>query len=191
MRTIIASLAFCLLMTFVGVATGAPAPQVQATIREVFVDFTTQTITIEGGGFDSTGPVQVNLGLIGDISSLCVADLVSSPQTIVCNFSPGGLPPDGDYLLSVKTGTGNPVSTDTHDLSIGAIGPMGPTGPQGSQGPQGATGVTGPQGPIGSIGPQGPQGPQGIQGPQGPQGETGATGAQGPTGPTRSAGNPR
>ena len=133
MRTIIATLAFCVLITFVGVASGAQAPAVPATIQEVFVDFTNQRITIEGVGFPTSGPVQVNLGLVGNISSLCVANLVSNPQSVVCDFSPGGLPPDGDYLLSVTIGSGNQAKSDTHDLSIVPIGPIGPTGPQGPQ----------------------------------------------------------
>jgi hypothetical protein len=117
MRSIIVSLAFCALITFFGVASGAQSPQVPATIREVFVDFTIQRITIEGDGFDTTGPVQVSLGLVGNISSLCNANLVSNRQSIVCNFSPGGLPPNGDYLLAVTTGTGNQAKSDTSDAN--------------------------------------------------------------------------
>jgi len=172
MRSVIISLAFCVLITFVGVASAAQAPQSPATIREVFVDFSNQSITIEGEGFNTTGPAQVNLGLVGNISNLCVADLVSAPQSVVCNFSSGGLPPDGDYLLSVTTGTGNQARTDTHDLSIGAIGPIGPTGPQG---PQGLTGPAGPEGPTGATGAQGPQGPEGPQGPAGSANIAGTT----------------
>jgi hypothetical protein len=183
MRSIIVSLAFCLLITFVGIASGGQASQVPATIQEVFVDFTNQSITIEGNGFSTTGPVQVNLGLVGNISGLCNANLVSNPQSIVCNFSPGGLPPDGGYLLSVTTGTGNQARTDTYDLSIGAIGPIGPAGPQGPQG------ATGPPGATGATGPQGPQGLTGPAGPQGPAGATGAPGPQGPIGPQGPAGS--
>lgn len=181
MRSILISLAFCALITFAGVALGGQAPAVPATIREVFVDLTNQMITIEGNGFNTTGPVQVNLGLVGNITDLCVADLVSAPQSIVCNFSSAGLPSDGDYLLSVTTGTGNQARTDTHDLSIGAIGPIGPTGPQGPQGPAGSTGATGatggtgPQGPTGATGAQGPQGPEGPQGPAGSANIAGTT----------------
>jgi hypothetical protein len=169
MRSIIVSLAFCALITFVGVASGGQAPQVAATIQEVFVDFNNQRITIEGEGFNTTGPAQVNLGLVGNISSLCNANLVSNPQSIVCNFSPGVLPPDGDYLLSVTTGTGNQARTDTYDLSIGGTGPTGATGPQGSPGPTGPTGATG------ATGVQGPQGPEGPQGPAGSANITGTT----------------
>jgi hypothetical protein len=177
MRNIIVSLTFCVLMIFVGLASGAQAPQLPATIREVFVDFTNERITIEGDGFNTAGPTQVNLGLLGNVSSLCVADLVSNPQSIVCNFSSAGLPPDGDYLLSVTTGTGNQSRSDTYDLSIGAIGPTGATGPQGPQGPTGATGATGPQGPQGPTGPAGPTGATGAQGPQGPEGPQGPAGS--------------
>jgi hypothetical protein len=182
MRSIIVSLAFCVLIAFVGIASGAQAPQVPATIQEVFVDFTNQSITIEGNGFNTTGPVEVNLGLVGNISSLCNANLISNPQRIVCNFSPGGLPPDSDYLLSVTAGTGNQTRSDTYDLSIGAIGPIGPTGPQGPQGAKGPTGTTG------ATGATGPQGPQGLTGPAGPQGPAGATGPQGPAGSANIAG---
>ena len=183
MRSIIVTLAFCVLITFVGIASGGQAPQVPATIQEVFVDFTNQSITIEGEGFNTTGPVQINLGLVGNISSLCNANLVSNPQSIVCNFLPGGLPPDGDYLLSVTTGTGNQARTDTFDLSIGAIGPTGPAGPQGPQGPTGAPGATGA---TGATGPQGPQGPTGSAGPQGPIGPQGPAGSANITGTTNS-----
>ena len=160
------------LITFVGVALGQQVHQVPATIREVFVDFSNQTITIEGTGFTTTGPVQVNLGLLGDISSRCTANLVSNPQTIVCNFLVGGLPSDGDYRLSVTTGTGSQAKSDTYDLSIGAIGPIGSTGPQGPEGPRG------PTGPTGATGATGPQGPPGVTGPQGPGGINRAYSAQ-------------
>ena len=192
MRSAIVTLAVCYLITFIGVASGGQASQAPETIREVFVDFTNQRIAIEGDGFNTTGPVQVNLGLVGNISNLCNANLVSNPQSIVCNFLPGGLPPDGDYLLSVTTGTGNQARTDTYDLSIGAIGPIGPTGPQGPQGP---TGLTGAMGAAGATGPQGPVGPMGLQGqqgqtgPAGPQGPAGAAGPEGPIGPQGPAGS--
>jgi endosialidase-like protein/collagen triple helix repeat protein len=177
MRITLVSLVFFALISFVDVVSGAQAPQVPPTIQEVFVDFTNQSITIEGNGFNTSGPVQVNLGLIGSVSNLCVADLVSNPQTIVCTFSSAGLPDDGDYLLSVTTGTGNQARSDTYDLSIGAIGPVGPTGPQGPQGPTGATGAPGPQGPQGPAGPAGPTGATGAQGPQGPEGPQGPAGS--------------
>jgi hypothetical protein len=184
MPRIIVSLAFCVLITSVKVSSAAQAPQVPPTIREVFVDFTNESITIEAEGFNTTGPVQVSLGLVGNISNLCIADLVSNPQSMVCNFSSAGLPSDGDYLLSVTTGTGNQSRTDTYDLSIGAIGPIGPTGPQGPQGPIGATGPQGPQGAIGPAGPQGPTGATGAQGPQGPEGPQGPAGSANISGTT-------
>ena len=188
MRSVIASLALCILMAFVGVSVeaqvgpGGPPQTAQLKIDEVFVDFSTETMTIRGQNFDVG--FNVTLGTLGDISSLCVANLTVSPQTIVCNFSTG-LPADGDYLLRVITGTGQ-SQNDEYDLTIGAVGPQGPQGPQGIQGPQGATGPQGPQGaqgPAGPVGPQGPIGPMGSQGPQGLQGPQGATGPQGPQGP--------
>jgi hypothetical protein len=184
MQITLVSLAFFALSSFVEVALGAQAPQVPPTIQEVFVDFSNQSITIEANGFNTTGPVLVSLGLVGNISSRCTADLVSNPQSILCNFSSGGLPPDGDYLLSLTTGTGNQSRNDTYDLSIGAIGPVGPTGPQGPQGATGATGAPGPQGLQGPAGPAGPTGATGAQGPQGPEGPQGPAGSANISGTT-------
>ena len=48
----------------------------------------------------------------------------------------GGLPADGDYLLTVKNGNGQSHS-DQYDLTIGAGGGSGPAGATG------ATGATG------------------------------------------------
>jgi len=175
MRSVIASLALYILMAVVGVSVGAqvgpggPPQTAQLKIDEVFVDFSTETMTIRGQNFDVG--FNVTLGTLGDISSLCVANLTVSPQIIVCNFSTG-LPADGDYLLRVMTGTGQ-SQNDEYDLTIGAVGPQGPQGPQGIQGPQGATG---PQGPAGPTGPQGPIGPTGPQGPQGPAGSANIVG---------------
>ncbi len=114
-------------------------------ISEVFVDFGVETILITGEDFDfGPGPLIVTLGdagNVGDISAICADDLVSVPQTITCDFSAdGGLPVDGDYLLTVATGAGQSQS-DEYDLTIGAVGAVGPEGPQGEQGAQGEQGI--------------------------------------------------
>jgi hypothetical protein len=157
----------------------AQAPILQLRIDEVFVDFGADTITVRGQNFNNGSTLTVSLGSFGDVTNTCVANFLQPPHTIVCNFSSGGLPDDGDYLLRVAAGP-FPTQTDEYDLTIGAVGPQGPAGPQGPQGIQGPAGPTGPQGPQGPIGPIGPEGPQGVQG---PTGATGATGLQGPVGP--------
>lgn len=105
-------------------------------IEEVFVDFNLETITIKGEDFDFGGFLEVTLGeaLVGDITSLCTPDFVSIPQTITCDFSVNnggtGLPPDGDYLLTVATGAGQSQS-DEYDLTIGGRRLAGSTCPPG------------------------------------------------------------
>ncbi len=121
-------------------------PGKRLKITEVFVDFDLETITIVVEDLDfGPGPLQVRLGDqtgFGDITSDCVEDLGSSPQTITCDFSAAGLntglPPDGDYLINVSTGNGQSQS-DEYDLTIGAVGPQGDQGPQGQQGPPGVS----------------------------------------------------
>jgi cysteine-rich repeat protein len=175
-------------MMMIGQSAQAAKPDTQSTqpgfhleIYEVFVDFDSSLIVITGQDFDfGPGPLQVALGDLdnpaaGDISSLCVADLSTVPQTIECDLSVRGLPPDGDYLLSVSTGTGQSMSAE-YDLTIGA---MGPTGPQGEKGD---TGDRGPQGEKGDTGDRGPQGVKGDTGDTGPQGMKGDTGDTGPPG---------
>jgi len=149
----------------------------------------------------------------GNITRLCRISALSTG--ITCVF-PGGLPPAGDYLLSVtNTRLGTGVS---YALTIGAVGPrgaagpqgpagapgtpgtigpigpagaVGAAGPQGAPGPNGATGMIGmigPIGPVGAVGAVGPQGIPGVVGPIGPMGPTGAAGPQGLTGATGPAG---
>jgi microcystin-dependent protein len=173
-------------------------PRFQVAITEVFVDLGNELIVIRGEDFDfGPGPLLVALGDLenpaaGEITSLCVDNLSVVPQTIVCDFSADGLPPDGDYLLAVSTGNGRRMNAE-YDLTIGGRGPAGPQGEQGKLGPQGEQGKLGPpgepgpQGEQGKIGPQGEQGkigPQGEQGkPQGEQGKIGPQGEQGKMGP--------
>jgi len=149
---------------------GLPGGHVK--INEVFVDFDLETITIIGEEFDFGDSPEVTLGEFGllDINSANDTEIeVSFPDTVL---------PDGDYLLTVSTGSGQSKS-DLYDLTIGAVGPQGPQGeqgklgPQGDQGPQGKLGPQGDQGPQGKLGSQGDQGPQGKLGPQGPPGLSG------------------
>ena len=131
-------------------------PPADLTIVEVSVDFGLATLVADVENLDvGPGPVVVELGGdggFGDISALCS----ESPQTLSCDFSlTGGLPADGDYLLTVSTGHKD-NERDEYDLTIGAVGPQGSTGQQGPQGPRGLGGSQGPVGPAGSVGPQGP-----------------------------------
>jgi len=169
-------------------------------ITEVLVDFNAETLAVTGEDFDfnNISKLHITLGEFGDITALCVNPPVPTASHIVCDFfGVGGLPEDGDYLLTVATGNGQSQS-DEYDLTIGAagargeqgpkgeIGPIGPAGPQGAQGLDGPAGQQGPsggpQGIQGELGPEGPQGIQGEQGPLGPPGTTGPQGLQGLTG---------
>jgi microcystin-dependent protein len=170
------------------VAKTSTANQV-VVIKEAAVDFGIDEILVLVDGLDlAPGPLLVTLGDLGDITSLCTEDLLATPPAVLCDFSLGGLPVDGDYLLGISSGT-NSKYADLFDMTIVAAGPVGPEGPIGPQGDQGIQGETGPQGIQGETGPQGIQGEtgsQGIQGetgPQGIQGETGPQGIQGETGP--------
>jgi Collagen triple helix repeat (20 copies) len=137
-----------------------PTPPTPLTIDEVLVDFDPDTLTIKGQSFNGgpSGPT-VFFGTLGNITNLCVPNFVAVPQQIVCSF-PSGLPPDGDYLLRVETGTGS-GQTDKFAVTIGATGPQGP---QGATGATGATGETGATGATGATGPAGPAGTSGISG---------------------------
>jgi cysteine-rich repeat protein len=120
-------------------------PGAHLKITEVFVDFDNQEIIITGEDFDfGPGPLEVSLGEFGTITDRCVPSF-SLPHMIVCDFSVGGLPADGDYLLTVATGAGQSQS-DEYDLTIGAVGPQGPRGGQGPEGDDGDQGIQGPPG---------------------------------------------
>lgn len=135
-------------------------------IKEAAIDFGTDEILILVDGLDlAPGPLLVTLGNLGDITSLCTEDLLATPPMVLCDFSSGGLPVDGDYLLGIASGS-NSKHADLFDITIVAAGPIGPEGP---------TGLTGPTGPVGPTGPAGPEGPTGLTGPQGIQGEPGTS----------------
>lgn len=130
----------------------------------------------------------------GDISRHCKT-VQPWGKALVCTL-PGGLPPAGDYLLTlenVRLGLGVEYA-----LTIGAVGPRGAQGERGVAGAAGAPGPTGAQGAPGTVGPAGAEGPQGapgVAGPIGPKGDTGDTGATGApgqigqTGPQGAPGN--
>lgn len=109
----------------------APVPALAAgpgghlEITEVAVDAAAETITISGRDLDFGGPLAVELGELGDVTPLCSASFAPPPQTIVCDFSATGLPPAGDYLLTVATGGGQSQS-DEYDLTIAAAAPGPP-----------------------------------------------------------------
>ena len=138
-------------------------------IKEAAIYFNLDEILVLVDGLDlAPGPLLVTMGDLGDITSLCTEDLLATPPTVLCDFSLGGLPVDGDYLLGISSGTNNKYA-DLFDMTIVAAGPQGV---QGETGPQGIQGI---QGEPGLQGIQGDPGLQGIQGIQGIQGESGTS----------------
>ncbi len=108
-------------------------------ITEVLVSDAAKTITITGTDLDfGPGPLSVILGDVdtgpGDITTECTGGPAPTATMIVCDLSAGGLPPAGDYLLTVSQGTGQSQG-DEYDLTIGAVGPVGPQGPPGTTEP--------------------------------------------------------
>lgn len=182
-------------------AASAALAQDAPKIDAVFVDVPNNRFFISGTALVRNATARITLGeagLPGNITSLCAQG--SSTTSIVCTF-PGGLPPGGDYALTVATNY--PPATryyeTRYNLTIGGAGPAGPPGPTGATGAIGPQGPTGPAGAIGPAGPIGPIGPTGLTGatgatgttgPQGPIGLTGATGASGATGPQGAQGTP-
>ena len=148
-------------------------------IKETAIDFSLEEILVLVDGLDlAPGPLLVTLGDLGDITILCTEDLLATPPTVVCDFSSGGLPVDGDYLLGIASG-GNNKYADLFDMTIVAAGPTGPEGPTGPQGDPGIQGDPGLQGDPGIQGDPGSQGDPGIQGDPGPQGDPGIQGDPG------------
>lgn len=173
-----------------------PTPP-QMRIDEVYVDFESGFVFIDGKNFLNGAVLKVFLG----VTRLQV-DSVSDDEVIA--RIPDGLA-EGDYRLLVTSGPAV-KNNDAYDLTIGAVGPVpehewnGPElrfqnpdgswgnftnlqGPEGQQGLQGEPGPQGEQGPRGFTGEQGPAGPQGLAGSTGPVGPTGPAGATGPAGP--------
>src|SRR5690606_7390722 len=137
---------------------------------------------------------RITLGDVGEISRYCMRSRRPDSLTMLTCTLPGGLPPAGDYMLTIEHFSSAGVQSLDYGLTIGAVGPAGPAGAQGAQGPQGPAGATGPAGPQGEAGPQGdvgptgPQGERGEAGPAGPQGDVGPMGPQGPQGEPGEAG---
>ena len=98
---------FVLLLVIAGQAWSAQPPGGHMNITEVLVDVPTDTITIIGTDLDfGPGPLSVTLGEIGEITADCLSTLPTA-TVIVCDLSgSSGLPPAGDYLLTVSQGTG-------------------------------------------------------------------------------------
>jgi len=156
---------------------------VDLVITAVFVDFEKNTVTINGHHFRNGRKPVVHLGgMEVEVKSYTRNEIVA------------GLPEDledGDYLLTVSTGSSS-NQNDSYDLTvsyamaaavIATQGLQGEPGPQGPVGPQGPMGPAGPQGPQGPAGSTGPMGSQGVQGPAGPAGADGPAGPEGPPGP--------
>lgn len=138
----------CVALSFgtVGSVRAAGSPGGHLAITQVEVDTATAEIVIRGHDFGHGSGFKVTLGEIGDITALCTLQ-ASPPQAITCDFSGvGGLPPAGDYLLTVAAGNGQ-SQNDEYDLTLGSGGPAGPPGPPG---PPGADGAPGPPGPGGA-----------------------------------------
>ena len=154
-RLAVAAAVLVTLAAIPAVVHAAGSPGGHLGITEVAVDDATSTIVITGHDFGPAAKLKVSLGEIGDVTPLCTAQLASSPQTITCDFtSAGGLPPAGDYLLTVAIGNGQSQS-DEYALTIGGAGPQGPPGPPGAPGALGAPGAPGAPGPPGPPGPPG------------------------------------
>jgi hypothetical protein len=128
----------------IAAAAGPQGPGGHLTITAVVVDPVTEQIAIAVADGDLGPGLRVELAG-SDLGGLCS---VATPELVVCDFSGPGLPPPGDYLLTVAAGGGQSQG-DEYDLTIGAVGPPGPPGPPGEDGADGADGAEGPPGPPG------------------------------------------
>ncbi len=177
MRVLLVSVVTWLLLAVTVQAADQPATQALKAvkfpvIRNVKVDSTAGTITIEGVHFGTNPAVAL------DYHPVTV--YASDPTLVVAELPAGMLP--GTYVVSMHTGPSF-VHTASFVVTVGAQGPPGPAGLEGPPGPEGPPGAAGEQGPAGALGPAGPQGTVGLQGPQGPAGSIGPQGPQGPAGP--------
>jgi len=176
----------CLPLVLVASVASAGLPKLE--IQDVFIDYDSGVITINGANLDNGQDLQINLGKVGVITVSTVE------ATRIIGSMPSDVPA-GDYLLTVTTGKGALQSDEIH-LTVGAGGPqgpqgeVGPVGPAGPIGPAGPEGPTGEQGELGPQGEQGPSGPPGLQGSVGPQGQPGPQGPQGEQGPPGPPGDP-
>ncbi|HEV8629235.1 MAG TPA: hypothetical protein VGV61_02890, partial [Thermoanaerobaculia bacterium] len=121
--------AACAALAVPQVAAATP-PGGHLAITEVSVDTATSTIVIRGTDLGFGPRFSVSLGQLGSITPLCTRQL-APPQSITCDFTAvGGLPPAGDYLLTVAAGNGQSQQAE-YDLTLGAAGAPGPPGPPG------------------------------------------------------------
>jgi len=81
-------------------ATAAPS---HLQITGLHIDIPSATLFILGQQLNVGGPVVVTLGEFGDITQQCQSP-GPTPTVITCKLS-GGLPPAGEYLLTVSTGS--------------------------------------------------------------------------------------
>ena len=163
-----------------GVALLASSAMAGPVVTSVHIDDAANTIRIAGTDLArGPQPVRVTLAGVGDITTDCQTPPASDTQ-IVCTLAEG-LPPAGDYLLTIASGHGA-ADTTSYPLTIGAVGPQGPQGLKGDAGATGTVGPIGLKGDTGATGPQGPKGDTGAVGPAGPKGDTGVTGLGGPQG---------
>jgi hypothetical protein len=193
LQGVIVVLAIIMVFPFAFADNNRDEPAKQLKISYVYVDFSQNSIFIEGQNF----PKKNDHGGEHSAGNAPVVKL-GGTNLVIVGFTEHGLqaslPPRyvaGDYLLTVSKGNAD-MDYDEYDLTIGgAMGPRGlkgDAGPQGPAGPQGATGPRGSAGSIGAKGDKGAQGLQGVQGPAGPAGATGATGAAGADGAAGAAG---
>src|SRR5579872_1176628 len=151
-------------------------------ISSVTVDYSHNTLTVNGMNFGTAPAVTVN--------SLAFQAQSSGSSQIVANFpsaNPASSFSPGTYFLTLTFKNQLP---SIFTVDIGANGPQGSIGPQGPAGPSGSIGAMGPAGPAGAQGVAGPMGPPGPAGSAGAVGATGATGPQGVAGPQGPAGAP-
>ena len=128
MREILIGLVFTFFVVGAVAQGNSPGGGNQVTITEVLVDFDQESISIAGSNV--TSDAEISLGdpnTLGDITSMCSPDVSTTPDIIACDFSVPGLPPDGDYLLTVSIGSsGN--DKDEYDLTIRRCWPRGSAG---------------------------------------------------------------
>ena len=116
--------------TFFLLAASSVFAQEVPRIDAIFVDNPNNRFFISGSALLRNSTVKITMGeagMPGDIKNFCAQG--SSTAVIVCTF-PGGLPPAGDYALTVSTNY-PPLARyyeTRYNLTLGGVGPQGPTG---------------------------------------------------------------
>lgn len=171
-----------LILFVVQPAQSAKPPGGHLNITQAYVsnpDSSTNFMIVGEDFLFGPNPPSVTLGDLGPLT------IVGTPTDTLIEASYAMVIPDGDYLMTVFTGTGQ-SQKDEYDLTIGAIGPQGP---KGDTGPAGADGVDGADGADGADGSDGADGADGANGLPGADGVDGAEGPEGPQGPQGEPGN--